>query len=378
MRLTGLKRKAALLALFAGASASLRAAGTTSAEFLRAEAGARAAALGGTQAALADDAFAVYWNPAGLARLRAPEAAVMRQNGVEDVGQDFAAVAVPTKSAGVWAIAFDRVAVDPFPGYDAQGAAAGPVRSDGTAVAAAWGKRIAGAAPGGLAAGVAAKTVRETNAGVSASGFLFDAGFQWLPAAGGGGWLERLGLGLAARNVGQGPKFDKEAAPAPTTASLGLSYRHFLAGNALAAGVDAHRSRGEDAYASAGVEYWQAGFFALRAGFRSGLRSGGLRLGAGLRVENASIDYAWTGYGEDLGASHRVSLSWRFGPAGRVATGWSDEYFALYMTRGREAMNAGEFDRAVLDFSRAREIRPLDGEAARRLAECGEKLRATP
>src|SRR5687768_8481233 len=52
-------------------------AGTTSAEFLKIGVGARAIGMGETQAALANDAFASYWNPAGLGSIKIPEVSVM-------------------------------------------------------------------------------------------------------------------------------------------------------------------------------------------------------------------------------------------------------------------------------------------------------------
>ena len=46
--------------------------GTTTANFLKLGAGARAEAMGGAYAAVADDATALYWNPAGLTRISLP------------------------------------------------------------------------------------------------------------------------------------------------------------------------------------------------------------------------------------------------------------------------------------------------------------------
>ena len=40
--------------------------GTTSANFLKIDVGARAAAMGGAFTALADDGSSLYWNPAGI------------------------------------------------------------------------------------------------------------------------------------------------------------------------------------------------------------------------------------------------------------------------------------------------------------------------
>ena len=60
-------RNGFLLFLFAvSLGEAAQAAGSTSAAFLRLGAGARASAMGESGVALADDAGATFWNPAGL------------------------------------------------------------------------------------------------------------------------------------------------------------------------------------------------------------------------------------------------------------------------------------------------------------------------
>jgi hypothetical protein len=83
-------------------------------DFLSVGGGARALALGSAYASIADDASAVYWNPAGLARLTQLELMYMhseRFNGV--VGYDFASAGFPIKDTdGVFGVGFMRQAVD--------------------------------------------------------------------------------------------------------------------------------------------------------------------------------------------------------------------------------------------------------------------------
>lgn len=63
--------------------------GTTAAEFLQVDVGPRAIALGGAFVARADDASALYWNPAGLARLPGMEALATHAEWLADVNFDF-------------------------------------------------------------------------------------------------------------------------------------------------------------------------------------------------------------------------------------------------------------------------------------------------
>jgi len=78
----------------AGAQTVSRA-GTTAAPFLQIGVGARAAALGGSFTATADDATALYWNPAGLAGMQAGELVSAHSEWFGDVSHDYLGVAVP-------------------------------------------------------------------------------------------------------------------------------------------------------------------------------------------------------------------------------------------------------------------------------------------
>lgn len=83
-----------VLAPAAGAQSVSRA-GTTAAAFLGIGVGPRAAALGGAYTALAADATALYWNPAGLAGLATGEVVSAHSEWLADVNHDFVGVAVP-------------------------------------------------------------------------------------------------------------------------------------------------------------------------------------------------------------------------------------------------------------------------------------------
>ena len=69
--------------------------GTSAAPFLSIGVGARGAALGGAFTATADDVTALYWNPAGLAQMRAAEATMAHAEWLGSINHDYAAVAVP-------------------------------------------------------------------------------------------------------------------------------------------------------------------------------------------------------------------------------------------------------------------------------------------
>lgn len=67
------------------------------ANFIGMNRGARAYAMGNSFVALADDATAVFWNPAGLAQLNKIEFTLSHQNlyGIEDLYNEMAAISLP-------------------------------------------------------------------------------------------------------------------------------------------------------------------------------------------------------------------------------------------------------------------------------------------
>lgn len=353
----------------------LGAAGTTSAEFLKNGAGARAAAMGDAQAAVAADVFALHWNPAGLSRLKAPEGGFMHQQWLEGVRQQQFAAALPLRALGTVAVGVNSLSVEELNSFDAQGALVGALTSRATAFSAGWGRKLWG----GLSAGAAAKLIQERIGGASGDGFAVDLGLEarpWGAAASRRPWLRRFSAGMALKNLGSGPRFDREAAPLPWEAVAGLGYAHFISGDMLTLAADARRTEGADASFSVGAEYWHDGFAALRAGWRSGADDGeGFRAGAGFRLRRMQVDYAWSVHGGDLQDAHRVSLSLRFGSA---PADFSEDLFRHHLDEGRRQLEAGQYGRAALSLDEALKISPDDAEAEKLLLECGQKLEAEP
>jgi len=84
----------------AGSGADVTKVGTSSAAFLGIDIGARATAMGGSFVALADDISAIYWNPAGIARLRGGEIAFIHTEWLLDTSFDWAAITFPIAGFG--------------------------------------------------------------------------------------------------------------------------------------------------------------------------------------------------------------------------------------------------------------------------------------
>src|SRR5882672_6233688 len=95
--------------------------GTTAANFLKLGVGPRAIAMGNAQVGLANDVYATYWNPAGLAGLGTPEAGFVQNQYLQNISEQYLAFAYPKTRAGAFAGSLTYLNAGTFPGYDAAG-----------------------------------------------------------------------------------------------------------------------------------------------------------------------------------------------------------------------------------------------------------------
>ncbi|MBN2008962.1 PorV/PorQ family protein [candidate division KSB1 bacterium] len=74
--------------------------GTTAAPFLAIGVGSRANAMGGAFSAIANDATALYWNPAGLNQCRHPEITINHSDWFLDIYHEFVGAVIPAGRHG--------------------------------------------------------------------------------------------------------------------------------------------------------------------------------------------------------------------------------------------------------------------------------------
>ncbi len=279
------------------------------ASFLNVGVGARGLAMGGAYTALADDANAIYWNPAGLAALDKREVSLSHAELAQTTRLDFAAFALPTK-AGVFAADGTYLSQSAIESRDALGHPAGSFQAADAELGGAFGRRTQL-----VDVGVSVKFIQSHIASAQAQTVAFDLGARrTLDGVG----LGKLILGAALRNAGPGMKFDSQTNDLPLRLAGGAAYA-FAGGHALALELtDAPRVGGLDI--GFGGEYQAIRSVFLRAGYttQSAIAGGsgfdaarGLTLGVGLRRGSLGLDYAAVPMGE-LGSTHRFSLSWKW------------------------------------------------------------------
>src|SRR5664279_5564405 len=116
-----MKRLALFLVFALATTAHAAGPGTTSANFLDLGIGPRAVAMGEAQVGLADDVYATYWNPAGLAQLQNSEAGFVQTQYFQDIQSQYAAYAHPTPTLGTFAGSLTYLNVGKFDSFDAAG-----------------------------------------------------------------------------------------------------------------------------------------------------------------------------------------------------------------------------------------------------------------
>ena len=298
--------------IFPGSPFSSKAAGTTSAAFLKMPNGARYEALGGAAAAAVEGADSLFWNPAGLAGLTEAspsDLALSYRALLEGAYAGGAAYARPRVGPGTLGLGLVYFSQPSLRSYNSVGDPTGSFAPSDIAVSAAYGATVMG-----LRAGAAVKLIRQSLAEVSGMSGAVDAGVQAEHVADVGDGA--LDVGAALSNLGPPLKLGSAAAPLPFSLRSGFLWHASSNFNAI---LDVVLPVDDAPYVTIGGEAFlkQPQYTAsLRLGFDQshtrhidGLT--GLTAGAGIDMERFRLDYAWVPFG-DLGMTNRISLAFRF------------------------------------------------------------------
>ncbi len=273
--------------------------GTGAADFLKLAPNARAVALGNAYVAVADEANAIYWNPAGLGQLKSKEFTASYLSYLESINYGFLGFVYPRKS-GACAIGINylNTSIERVRELDASLGQA-VYQEDGTYTAGAltlilsYGREIFS----NLSLGLSLKVINEKLDDSAANAYALDLGGLWK--------LSRMKIGFAVQNIGTKLKDD----PLPINFRLGGTYS--LLQDKLLTALALNYSLDKDFRAGIGLEYLLKQSFPLRLGYEYGNDLAGLTCGLGFKFRAYRIDYAIVPYTE-FGLTHRVSFSTQF------------------------------------------------------------------
>lgn len=318
----------ALASLLAAGDARASGPGTTAVPVLQVPMSARAAGMGTSFTAVASDASALFYNPAGLARLNAQEVDFSFLTGQGETSIQNIAYAGPTPFTGISGNGYTSVGANLL--YSRSGTIeVNRLNLDGSlgsseslsagsdlALSGAYAERV-GMTPLELRdasyqidhyIGLGGKYVRSTIVKQSGSAFAADLGYLvHSPEA---GWS----FGASALNVGGKIKYSEEAEPLPTTMRAGFAWQGGAPSihNVIASVDGDYVLEEREWHANLGLEYFWVKTYGARLGYQINREDAGLTMGMGLRWKGRILlDYAW-GLGKSLSDQHRVTVTYRF------------------------------------------------------------------
>jgi len=316
----GVKKLSTILLLFLSFYLANRlswaSSGTEGAAFLDIPVGAGPAALGAAYTALATNAYAPTWNPAGLGRLSGTEMSAQHLSYLDSMNYEYLSVVHPLSKEGS--------ETQRGIGFSMQYLGSGDItrtdiNSDGTqntAIGGTFSSHYAaynlsyGQTLGEkLSVGVTGKLINAGIDNVSANAYAADLGALYKAN-------EKVQLGASLVNMGTPLKFISEGDSLPMALKIGAAYQptHAL----LLSGEGVYEKNGLASF-HAGTEWRPMEMVSLRAGYRTDTLDGlsplaGFSTGLGLHVWGQEFAYAWTPYG-DLGDTQYFSLLIHFGTA---------------------------------------------------------------
>jgi len=325
--------------------------------FLSWGAGARSLGMGKAFVSIADDASATYWNPAGLAQIDRKEVTALHAILWADTIYDFISYVHPISGIGTVGGSLTRLYSGKFEGRDDYNNPTHEFSDSQTAFGASYGKQIVDV----LALGASVKYVTHSLDDHKNGNLTIDIGAMYKSPL-----VEHLQAGFNLRNLMGLRTGATTEDRLPLTLRFGFSYK--LLRDRLALGVDLEKSRTPLCY-HFGVEYWAFDYLAARLG----IDPEEFTLGFGVRYRDYGLDYAFATH--DLGGSHRLSASWRFGPSITAAS----ETMALeYYKEATAAYEKGLYQRAVEKLNSSLSLDPKNIEAKGKLMKLERVAKIIP
>jgi hypothetical protein len=311
--------------------------GTAAAPELLIPVGARSIAFGGASLATAAGAEAIYWNPAGLARLEGgTDVMFSHMSYLADIGVEYGALCTRLGSTGFLGLSIKSLSVGEIPittedQPDGTGGTASPTF---LIIGGTFSRQVSDR----IYVGITSNLIFEKMDKVSATGVAFNGGVQYL----GLGGVEGLSLGVAVKNVGPRMKYDgsgllrsaevgdasrgssplkieASSSDLPSTIEIGMAYSTQVGGTGRLTVLSAFQNNNysDDEYRFGG-EYVYDNLLFLRAGMAVSPQadgsdyiygpSGGIGIHSMVQGASVSVDYAfrWVRY---FSGNHVIGLN---------------------------------------------------------------------
>ena len=268
--------------------------GTSGGSFLKILGNARPFAMSGAYIAVADDAGGQLYNPAGILSASNAMFSTMYNSHIAGISNSNLSILVPLKNIG-FALSYDRVSYGSIQEttLDDPGGTGSTFDPANYALTASFAGRINSR----LSLGGNIKYIEDQINGSNASDIGLDAGFMFNAH-------KNIKFGGTIKNLGN---FGNYRLPANLGIGVAVKYPKVLAA------FDVNFPNDNGAYANIGLEYTVFKGLYLRTGYSSMQGKQSISAGLGIIMKSARIDYSYNPV-NDLGAAHRVSLSFDLFP----------------------------------------------------------------
>lgn len=315
-------------------SAEFSKVGSSGAQFLKIGVGSKYQGMGEASVAVADDIYAMYWNPAGLAEIENAAIGFTNVNYLLDIDLNYVAFARYFEDVGVFGISATILSMDDMEitTFEQQDGTGEHYSASSFAVGLSFARQLNAR----FSFGTSIKYLGEKIHNEQASGFGVDFGTLLFTG------FRSLRLGMSISNMGPEMTFSGsdlivnydaqsgEGTNAPVSAELkttpyglplvfrvGLAYDVEMSPSSVMifSGELKHPNDNEQ-QGSIGAQFGFNDQFFLRGGYKINYDEEGLALGGGLntRVSNSThliIDYAWQDFGR-LKSTQRFSIGFTF------------------------------------------------------------------
>jgi tetratricopeptide (TPR) repeat protein len=324
--------------------------------------GARALALGGAYVSMANDPFALYWNPAALENVQNMGVGVYYSNLTAGTQYSYLGYVHPTLFLGTFSLGIISLSTPDIDIYDeSDPIKLGTVAYNRTMLLFGYGYKPLN----WLSLGTTVKVERASLPGypdaatgetgsLSESALGADLGLVITPQSD-NFFLNDLTLGLSMQNaIQRSMRVVEERDATPLNLRLGLAKRFALGDDAssMSLAFEYDKTRTMPGHSHLGFEYSYQDIFSLRTGlYRSHLTYGG-----GVKLAGVQLDYSyWNGDDSWLSSSHRISLILNIGKSRETRLAEFQEREARRIEQELTAKRQAERAEAIVSgMSRAR------------------------
>lgn len=293
---------ATVVALLSAGAAHAAEPGSSGALFLRIGMGARASGMGEAYIGVAQDASSVYWNPGAMPAVLGTNVMFMHNEYIQSVRLEQAALTHET-DWGTLGLGFTGLYMDNIErrGNDPSPDPLGYYSAYDVSASIGFARYIVP----NVAVGFTLKPIWEKIDDETATGFAVDVGVYHVSR------IKGVKLAAVVGNLGTPMKFEQEEFALPRYIKVGGSWERALEAyrsNVLLT-MDLMFPNDDGTREHVGVEYGYDRTLFLRTGYKAGYDSQGATFGAGVQYRGFNLDYGVLLFKNDLGDSHRISLS---------------------------------------------------------------------